>query len=258
MWATLIPTQCLKPPCPYYFLGSGAGGSTVLVSTVKFSTNYLVSCLFSKWESNYCLRRAEMMGASCWGHSNERNCVGLLQLLFEGACASWIFVFCVPHSCFALTGWTGNCPQNKNTVSAKNLMYHHCHGSFLKNLEYRHRHGFSVKKNISITIAMDSLSNKSISITIAMGSLSKNLTFSVGACHCTTAWRWPAQIGNRPVILVTLRLLSADRPTCVPQKKWRWHLRQLVSAENGAKEVKPKKIKQLFLTICFGRNWRKK
>ena len=84
-----------------------------------------------------------MMGASCWGHSNERNCVGLLCDSFclraHVLLGSLFFAF---HTLVSrsLVG------QGTAHKTRKSYMYHHCHGSFLKNLEYRHRHGFSVKK----------------------------------------------------------------------------------------------------------------
>ena len=155
------------------------------------------------------------MDASCWGHSNECNCVGLLCDSFclraHVLLGSLFFAF---HTLVSrsLVGQGTAHKTRKSYVSP--LPWILSQKSWISSSPW-----ILCQKNISITIAMDSLSNKSISITIAMGSLSKNLTSAVGAWRCTTAWRWPAQIGNRPVILVTLRLLSADRPDVLASKK---------------------------------------
>ena len=192
------------------------------------------------------------------------------QLLFEGACASWILVFCVPHSYFALTGWTGNRPQNK--------------------------------KILCITIAMDPFS-KILNIVIAMDSLSKKTSVSPSPwtlCQKKTSaspspWVNCQKILPLPWALGTAQLPGADRPklaigqwylslwdclaltdqnvyhkkndgdTCdnlfllkMAQKKWNqkrsnnysW---QFVSAEIGGKNSDTKKV---FTITCFGRNWR--
>ena len=272
MWATLIPTQCLKPPCPYYFLGCGAGGSTVLVSTVKFSTNYLVSCLFSKWESNYCLRRAEMMGASCWGHSNERNCVGLLCDSFclraHVLLGSLFFAF---HTLVSrsLVGQGTAHKTRKSYVSP--LPWILSQKSWISSSPW-----ILCQKNISITIAMDSLSKKKASAS-------------------PSPWVHCQKILPLPWAPVTAQLPGADRPKLaigqwylslwdclaltdqnVYHKKmtvtpattcfcWKWRKRsetkkdqttyswQFVSAEIGGKNSETEKV---FTITCFGRNWR--
>ena len=175
------------------------------------------------------------------------------QLLFEGACASWILVFCVPHSCFALTGWTGNRPQNKKILCitiamdpfSKILNIVIAMDSLSKKHQYHHRHGLSVKKKASASPSPWVNCQKILPLPWALGTAqlpgADPPKLAIGQWYLSL-WDCLA-LTDQNVYHKKMTVTPATTCFC-----WKWRKRS---------ETKKDQTKYSWQFV-FGRNWRKK